>query len=66
MTRVENRDDERKRVDFTYNFLERRTFELPYLEKDFTNFSSKLLRLPNREEVPIEVNEILVIELYSK
>jgi small subunit ribosomal protein S4 len=66
MTRVENRDDERKHVDFTYNFLERRTFELPYLEKDFTNFSGKLLRLPNREEVPIEVNEILVIELYSK
>ena len=37
-----------------------------YIERDFPNFSGKLLREPAREEIPIEVNEILVIELYSK
>lgn len=37
-----------------------------YIERDFSNFSGKLLREPAREEIPIEVNEILVIELYSK
>lgn len=40
--------------------------ELPYLEKDLTQFQGKLLRFPNREEIPIEVNEILAVELYSK
>lgn len=40
--------------------------ELPYLEKDLTQFHGKLLRSPKREEIPIEVNEILAVELYSK
>lgn len=60
------REKSRKVEAFTNNFLELRSFELPYVEKDFENFSGKLIRLPKREEVPIEVNEIAVIEFYSK
>lgn len=41
-------------------------FNVPYLEKDKANFSSKLIREPLRSELPIEVNEILAVELYSK
>ena len=41
-------------------------FSVPYLEKDKANFCSKLIREPLREELPIEVNEILAVELYSK
>ncbi|AEB76303.1 30S ribosomal protein S4 [Clostridium botulinum] len=51
---------------FSDNFLELRTFELPYIEKNYDDFSGKLLRLPERDELPIEVNEVAVVELYSK
>ena len=37
-----------------------------YLDRDFGNFSGKLLYIPPRDEIPIEVNEILAVELYSK
>ena len=50
----------------TTNFEESRGLGVTYIEKDFTGFSGKLLRIPSREEIPIEVNEIMVIELYSK
>ena len=42
------------------------SFSVPYLEKDKAQFSAKLVREPMREELPIEVNEILAVELYSK
>lgn len=48
------------------NLEETRDFGVTYIEKDLANFSGKLLRVPTREEIPIQVNEILVIELYSK
>ncbi len=48
------------------NFLELQSFSLSYIEKDLDNFSGKLIRLPNREEIPIEVNEVYAIECYSK
>ncbi|ABK61101.1 MULTISPECIES: 30S ribosomal protein S4 [Clostridium] len=60
------KDKYRKNEMFSNNFLELRTFELPYIEKDYDNFTGKLIRIPNREEIPIEVNEVAVVELYSK
>ncbi len=51
---------------FKTNFLELRSFDLPYIEKDLENFSGRLIRFPAREEIPVEVNEILAVELYSK
>ena len=60
------KDKYRKNEMFSKNFLELRTFELPYIEKDYDNFSGRLIRIPNREEIPIEVNEVAVVELYSK
>ena len=41
-------------------------FNVPYIEKNKAQFSAKLIREPLREELPIEVNEILAVELYSK
>lgn len=38
----------------------------PYLEKNMDNFSGTLIRKPERNEIPIEINEILVVEYYSK
>ncbi len=50
---------------FKDNFLESVT-TLPYLAKDEANFSSTLVRMPERDEVPIEIDDHLVIEFYSK
>ena len=41
-------------------------FNVPYIEKNKEQFSAKLIREPMREELPIDVNEILAVELYSK
>jgi small subunit ribosomal protein S4 len=38
----------------------------PYLSKNENDFSGALLRYPLREEVPIEINDSLVVEYYSK
>ncbi|MDU5400897.1 MAG: 30S ribosomal protein S4, partial [Veillonella sp.] len=51
---------------FKTNFQELRSFELPYIEKDLEGFKATFTRLPQREELPIEVNETLIVELYSK
>ena len=37
-----------------------------YVEINADDFTGKLLRIPNRVEIPVEVNEQLVIEFYSK
>jgi small subunit ribosomal protein S4 len=48
------------------NFQGLVSFSLPYIEKNKDQFSAKLVREPQRHELPIEVNEILAVELYSK
>lgn len=50
---------------FRNNFLEN-LVSLGYLSKDENNFSGKLTRLPERKEVPIEINDHLVVEYYTK
>ena len=40
--------------------------QYPYLAKDMDKFSGVLTRLPERQEVPIEIDEILIVEFYSK
>lgn len=39
---------------------------LPWFELDKARLSGKLLELPKREEIPININESLIVELYSK
>ncbi|MBW9159498.1 30S ribosomal protein S4 [Clostridium tagluense] len=56
----------RKNEIFTESFLELKTFTLPYIEKDYENFAGKLIRMPDKNEIPIDVNEVLVIEFYSR
>ena len=56
----------RKNPVFEDNFINRPGFNVPYLEIDEENYSSVYTRLPKREELPIEINEQLVIEFYSK
>lgn len=63
---IELREDSRDNEMFKTNFQELRSFELPYIEKDLEGFKATFTRLPQREELPIEVNETLIVELYSK
>ena len=51
---------------FVDNFQGLVSFNVPYIEKNKDQFSGKLVREPQRDELPIEVNEILAVELYSK
>lgn len=39
---------------------------LPYLYKDTESFSGKLTRLPQRDEIPIEIKDSKILEYYSK
>jgi len=60
------REKSRTNQVFADNFEGLVSFNVPYLEKNKTQFSAKLIREPQREELPIEVNEIFAVELYSK
>lgn len=39
---------------------------LPWLDLNKANLSGTLLEIPSRADIPVEVNESLIIELYSK
>ncbi|WP_238900801.1 30S ribosomal protein S4 [Clostridium sp. YIM B02500] len=51
---------------FRDTFLSNTLNTYPYLTKDQDNFSGTLIRYPLREEVPIEINDSLIVEFYSK
>ncbi len=59
------REKSQKNEMFKDNFVNG-TASLPYLSKDVDKFSGVLERNPEREEVPIEINDHLVVEYYSK
>lgn len=50
---------------FRNNFLSSFPNLYPYLDKDEPSFSGKMIRFPEREEVPIEIEDQLVVEFYS-
>lgn len=60
------REKSRNNEMFRDNFLSNSTASLPYLSKNEAEFSGKLERLPNREEIPIQIDDHLVVEFYSK
>ncbi|MCF6464993.1 30S ribosomal protein S4 [Clostridium sp. Cult2] len=58
--------DKSRDIDlFRENFLSNFPNLYPYLDKDESSFSGKLIRYPEREEVPIEIEDQLVVEFYS-
>lgn len=63
---VSLREKSRTNVMFKENFESGALNEYPYLSKDMDKFSGVLTRLPERQEVPIEIDEILIVEYYSK
>lgn len=39
---------------------------LPYLEVDLEKLQGKLLRMPERDEIPVNIDETLIVEFYSR
>jgi len=62
---VSLREKSQKIELFRENFLSNFSNSFPYLEKDESNFAGRLVRLPEREEVPIIIEDQLVVEFYS-
>ena len=60
------RDKYRKNDLFRKKFLDRHLSPISYLERDYDNFESKLISEVKIDEVPIEINDQLVIEFYSR
>ena len=60
------REASRKNERVVQHFQESAAFNVPYLEKRPEEFSGRLMRLPERGEIPIEANERLIVEYYSK
>ena len=51
---------------YRHNFLNLCRFSLPYIDVDTQHFCGVLTRIPARDEVPVEVDDRLVVELYSR
>ena len=63
---VSLREKSRNNEMFKTNFQERLLVLYPHLAKDEENFAGTLIKMPERNEVPIEINKILIVEFYSK
>jgi small subunit ribosomal protein S4 len=64
--RIILRNKYRKNNLFRENFLDRHLSQISYLERDYDNFEAKLISEIEIEEIPIEINDQLVIEFYSR
>ena len=51
---------------FKENFQNAFLSSHPYISKDESNFSGTLIKMPEREEIPIEIDDQLVVEFYSR
>lgn len=56
----------RKSSQFKKQFASPNKIALEYLERDEENFSGKLISKPRREKIPVEINDQMVVEFYSK
>ncbi|MCR5217516.1 30S ribosomal protein S4 [Treponema sp.] len=59
-------EKDRKNPQFKKCFLELNKAPLEYLERNEENFSAKLVSYPQRNKIPVEINDQLVVEFYSK
>ena len=55
-----------KSEQFKKSWLSDSKAKFDYLERDEEKFSGKLTRLPLRAEIPVQINDQMVVEYYSK
>ena len=56
----------RNSEQFKKTFLAYNKSNIPYLERDEASFSGKLISLPLRKDIPVEINDQMVVEYFSK
>ena len=56
----------RKSEQFKKTWFDSNVAPLDYLERDADNFSGKLVSYPQREKIPVIINEQMIVELFSK
>ena len=56
----------RNSEQFKKTFLAYNKSNIPYLERDEASFSGKLISLPLRKDIPVEIDDQMVVEYYSK
>ena len=56
----------RKNEQFKNCFLGSNKSKLAYIDRNEENFSGKLTVMPNRDDIPVEINDRMVVELFSK
>ncbi|MDO5716322.1 MAG: 30S ribosomal protein S4 [Tissierellia bacterium] len=59
------RDKSRQNEMFKDNFQSIAASPYPYMERDAEKFSAKLIKMPEREEIPVEIQDVYVVEYYS-
>ena len=63
---IELREKSRSNENWRTNFYDRSSFSLPYITKDTDDYKGILLRLPMREEIPVQLDDHMVVEYYSR
>lgn len=64
-TEISLKEKSRNTEMFKDNYLNSLITSYPYIDKD-EDFTARLTQMPEREEVPIEIEDQLVVEYYSK
>lgn len=64
--KISLREKSKKNSMFIDSFQQNADSQYSYLSKDLDDVSGTLTKTPERNEVPIEINDILVVEYYSK
>lgn len=59
------KENSQKNEMFIENF-NNNNFNLPYIETDKNNFTAKLISIPDRKDIPVMIDDHLIIEYYSK
>ena len=62
---VRSKSREQSRIQFAMSVAETRAGS-DWIDVDAKNLSATYLRIPERDELPKEINESLIVELYSK
>ncbi len=62
---IELREKSRKNEMFKENFASHAQNPYPYISTDQNKFSAKLVKMPEREEIPVEIQDVFVVEFYS-
>ncbi len=60
------KDKSKVMVMFKENFFDKKIYSLPYITYDEDNYSAVLSRRPLKEEVPIIINDHLIVEYYAR